>query len=159
MLTQTHSNQCDQIGRFIGLWATFQSLWQQLVCPNHPHSQAIFVNVSKSFIFLVKSFLGNFLLVTLILTHNLNILSPSDFHSVSAFLLSRTLQKIDYSDLAKINFGKIFIFFPFGMPQQSAAIVDDQTRSKGSVTRLSYILNILVTIFLSIVGQIQGDRH
>ena len=21
--------QCDQIGRFIGLWATFQSLWQQ----------------------------------------------------------------------------------------------------------------------------------
>ena len=23
--------QCDQIGRFIGLWATFQSLWQQLI--------------------------------------------------------------------------------------------------------------------------------
>ena len=27
-------NQCDQIGRFIGLWATFQSLWQQLICPS-----------------------------------------------------------------------------------------------------------------------------
>ena len=52
--------QCDQIGQFIGLWATFQSLWQQLVCPNLPHSQAIFVKVSKSLIFLVKSFLGNF---------------------------------------------------------------------------------------------------
>ena len=30
--------QCDQIGRFIGVWATFQSLWQQLICPNLPHS-------------------------------------------------------------------------------------------------------------------------
>ena len=28
--------QCDQIGRFIGLWATFQRLWQQLICPNRP---------------------------------------------------------------------------------------------------------------------------
>ena len=32
------SDQCDQIGRFIGLWATFKSLWQQLICPNLPHS-------------------------------------------------------------------------------------------------------------------------
>ena len=31
-------NQCDQIGRFDGLWATFQSLWQQLSCPNLLHS-------------------------------------------------------------------------------------------------------------------------
>ena len=30
--------QCDQIGRFIGLCATFQSLWQQLICPNLLHS-------------------------------------------------------------------------------------------------------------------------
>ena len=30
--------QCDQIGRFIGLWATFQSPWQQLFCPNLPRS-------------------------------------------------------------------------------------------------------------------------
>ena len=27
-------HQCDQIGRFIGLWATLKSLWQQLICPN-----------------------------------------------------------------------------------------------------------------------------
>ena len=33
---------------------------QQLVCPNLPHSLEIFVKVSKSVIFLVKSFLGNF---------------------------------------------------------------------------------------------------
>ena len=30
--------QCDQIWQFFGLWATFQSLWQQLICPNLPHS-------------------------------------------------------------------------------------------------------------------------
>ena len=29
--------QGDQIGQFIVLWATFQSLWQQLFCPNCPH--------------------------------------------------------------------------------------------------------------------------
>ena len=52
--------QCDQIGQFIALWATFQSRWQQWLCPNRPHCQAIFVKVSKSFIFLVKSFSGNF---------------------------------------------------------------------------------------------------
>ena len=55
------SFQCDQIKQFIGLLATFQSLWQQLVCPNLPHSLAIFVKVSKCFIFLVESFLGNFI--------------------------------------------------------------------------------------------------
>ena len=53
-------HHCDQIGRFIAFWATFQSLWQQLFCPNCPHFQAIFVKVSKSFIFLVKSFLATF---------------------------------------------------------------------------------------------------
>ena len=41
-------------------WATFWSLWQQLICPNLPHSLAIFVKVSKSIIFLLKSFLLNF---------------------------------------------------------------------------------------------------
>ena len=51
--------QCDQIGRIIGLCPTFQSLWQQLVCPNLPHSYAIFVDVWKSPIFLVEIFLGN----------------------------------------------------------------------------------------------------
>ena len=44
-------NQCYQIGRYIGLWATFQSLWQQFICPNLLHSQAIFVKVPKSLIF------------------------------------------------------------------------------------------------------------
>ena len=53
-------NQCHQIGRFIALWATFQSLWYQLFCPNCPHFEAFFVKVSKSFIVLAKSFLGNF---------------------------------------------------------------------------------------------------
>ena len=35
--TYTHI-QCEPIGRFIGLEATFQSLWQQFYCPNLPHS-------------------------------------------------------------------------------------------------------------------------
>ena len=48
--------QCDQIGQFNGLWATFQSLWQHLICPNLLHSEAIFVKVSKSLIFIVISF-------------------------------------------------------------------------------------------------------
>ena len=54
------TEQCDQTGRFIGLWASFQTLWQQLICPNIPHSQAIVVKVLKYIIFLKKSFLGNF---------------------------------------------------------------------------------------------------
>ena len=29
--------QCDQFGRFIALWATFQSLWQQIFCQNCSH--------------------------------------------------------------------------------------------------------------------------
>ena len=52
--------QCDQIGQFFALWATIQCRWQQLFYPNCIHCEAIFVKVSKSFIFLVKSYLGNF---------------------------------------------------------------------------------------------------
>ena len=40
-------DQCDHIGPFIGLWATFQSLWPQLFCQNLLHSYAIFVKVTK----------------------------------------------------------------------------------------------------------------
>ena len=40
--------ECDQIGQFIGLWATFQSLWQQLICPKDPTFLGNFVKVSKS---------------------------------------------------------------------------------------------------------------
>ena len=44
-------------------WAiywTFGHFSKPLFCPKLPHSQAIFVKVSKSWIFLVKSFLGYF---------------------------------------------------------------------------------------------------
>ena len=53
------ASQCDQIGRFIGLWATFQRLKQQLICPNLPILDN-FLKVLKSIIFQVKSFSGNF---------------------------------------------------------------------------------------------------
>ena len=49
----------DKIGRFNALWATFQRLWQQLICPSL-HFETISVKASKTFIFLVKSFLGIF---------------------------------------------------------------------------------------------------
>ena len=51
---------CDQIGQFIALWATFQNLLHCLFCPNCPYFSAIIEKMSKSFIFQVKSFLGNF---------------------------------------------------------------------------------------------------
>ena len=60
--------QCDQIGRFFRLWATFQSLWQKLIWPNLIHSLGIFVKVSKSLIFLMKSFLATFIDTWLIFT-------------------------------------------------------------------------------------------
>ena len=31
------ADQCDQIGQFIGLWTTLQSLWQHLICLNLQH--------------------------------------------------------------------------------------------------------------------------
>ena len=80
--------QCDQIGRFIGIWATFQSLWQQLICPNLLYSKAIFVKVSKSFIFLVKSFLGNFYshLVTFYWSHCKQASKPLNSLNVFPFM-------------------------------------------------------------------------
>ena len=57
-----HVNECAQIGRFIALWATFQSRWQQFFCSDRPHFLAIFLSkVSKSFVFLVKSFWATFI--------------------------------------------------------------------------------------------------
>ena len=40
--------QCDQIGQFNALWVTFQSLWQQLFCPNCLHYYKIFAQASKT---------------------------------------------------------------------------------------------------------------
>ena len=67
VVSETRGN-CQRIGAisnsrgapFFALWATFQSQWQPLFCPNSTHFKAIFVKVTKSFIFLVKSVLGNF---------------------------------------------------------------------------------------------------
>ena len=69
------SFQCDQVGQYFGLWATFESLWQQLICPNLPHSSPFLGNFCKGvkiiyfssetiFGQLLQTF-GNFYLVTL----------------------------------------------------------------------------------------------
>ena len=43
--------QCDQIWRFIGLWATFSSLWQLVIGPNLTHSKAIFLKCQNLSLF------------------------------------------------------------------------------------------------------------
>ena len=59
----------EAVNRSLAVWpdctiyctlANFKSLWQQLFCPNRPHFSAIFIKMSKSYIFPVESFLGNF---------------------------------------------------------------------------------------------------
>ena len=57
---RVYNYQCDQIRWFIALWATFQSLWQQLICPNCPHFRGFLYRCQNISFFLVKSFLGNF---------------------------------------------------------------------------------------------------
>ena len=54
------SRQCDQIGQFITLWATFHSPWQQLICPNCPHNLPNFCKGVKIYPFSSEIILGNF---------------------------------------------------------------------------------------------------
>ena len=54
------NNQCDQIKRFIGLWAIFQSRWQPFILPKSPTFLGNFGKGVKIYHFLVLSFLGNF---------------------------------------------------------------------------------------------------
>ena len=67
-----NGDQCDQIGQFITIWATFQSSWQQLFCHKSPTFLGNFCNGVKIFNFTSKILfwqllwtLGDFLLVTL----------------------------------------------------------------------------------------------
>ena len=87
--------QCDQIGWFNGLLASFQSLCQQLICPNLPHSKAILVKVSKSIILLVKSFQGNFY-------RHLSIFFWSHCPYFKAFFLSLCLPMLKWWSISKI---------------------------------------------------------
>ena len=54
-----HNYSVTRMGVFYTL-GTFQSLWQQLFCPNRPHFKAIYVKVSKSLIFSSDIIFGNF---------------------------------------------------------------------------------------------------
>ena len=54
--TECLSELVDSVTRLFDLL----DFGQQLICTNVPHSKAMFVKVSKSLIFLVKSILGNF---------------------------------------------------------------------------------------------------
>ena len=69
-------NQCDQIGRFIGLWATFSSLWQQLVLPKSTTFFGNFCKCVQKYYFSTEIIfgqllqtIGDFSLVTLSLTY------------------------------------------------------------------------------------------
>ena len=78
-------NQCDQIGKFIGLLATIQSLWQQLISPNLLHS----------LIFLVKSFWGNFY-------RHLAIFSGHSAHNQVFYLSKDEDESTNYEKVEKI---------------------------------------------------------
>ena len=56
-----HPAQCNQIGRFIGIWATFQSLWQQLIWPNLPTFLDNFFKGVKIYHFYSEILFGQFL--------------------------------------------------------------------------------------------------
>ena len=62
------SIQCDQIGRFIALWATFQSLLQQLFCPNRVTFLDNFCNGVKIFYFSSEIIFGQLLDIWLLIT-------------------------------------------------------------------------------------------
>ena len=53
---EMNPNQCDQIGRFIALLGNFSKLVARIILTKLPTFLAIFVKVSKSFIFVVQSF-------------------------------------------------------------------------------------------------------
>ena len=95
--------QCDQIGRFIGLWTRFRSLWQQLICPTLPHSQAIFVKMSKSIIFLVKSFLATFIDIW-------RFFSGHTVHHVPSFFNSLRTAKCTLVQLSEVRIIEIHKF-------------------------------------------------
>ena len=62
-----HSFQCDQIRRFIGLRASFNSLWQQLIWPNCPHFRQFCKGVKIChFSSQLLETSGDFFLVTLV---------------------------------------------------------------------------------------------
>ena len=68
--------QCDQIGQFIGLWATFQNLWQQL--------------------FLTKSytFLGNFCTGVKIFNFSSEIIFGATFIDIWRVFTGHTVGKV-----------------------------------------------------------------
>ena len=60
--TRFHDSESSvtRLGDLLDFGPLFKAFGNNLICPNLPHSQAIFVKVSKFIIFLVHSFLGNF---------------------------------------------------------------------------------------------------
>ena len=79
-----------RLGDLLDFGQVFLSLWQQLICPNLSHSKANFGKLSKSSIFLLKSFLGNFyrhlaiFLVTLMGTYTRYLLRSDGFDLISS---------------------------------------------------------------------------
>ena len=72
-------SQCDQIGRFIAVWVTFHSLWQQLICPNCRYNLHNFCKGGKIYHFSSEIILGIFY-------RHLAIFSGHTVGSVSTYL-------------------------------------------------------------------------
>ena len=88
-----NQKQCDQIGQFITLWATFQSPWQQLFCPNCHHILGNFCKFVKIFHFTSQILLGNF------------------YRHLATFYWSHWSKVIHIGTLSKINEGIVLITF------------------------------------------------
>ena len=108
LLNVFRHQQCDQIGRFIALWATFQSLWQQFNLPKSPtflgnlcKGVKIF-NFSSDIIFgqPLKTF-GDFLLVTL------DIKRIFPFGQIEEFLQKNVYNIIDHSTFFQPSKGQL----------------------------------------------------
>ena len=150
MLQQVLHTQCDQIGRFIGLLATFQSLWQQLICPNLLYSQAIFVNLSKSLISQVKPFLGNFyrhLAIFYWSYCSLLVLSIDSFASWAG-IYERRDRHVDPTDPADNDLG------PHPMPQAHSCQQNHRRKFQVDFCSPNTMLHIIPSYILNIGTQV-----
>ena len=59
--TKLLNSVTTRLGNLLAFGQLFKALGNNLICPNLRHSYAIYVKVSKTLIFLVKSFLANFI--------------------------------------------------------------------------------------------------
>ena len=84
-----------------------------MICPNLPHSLVIFVKVSKSIIFLVKIFLGNFIDIWQFLLVTLLFLSLFHFLTLTPFRLTDKKRSFFVTKTAQIATTFLHFWYTF----------------------------------------------